>query len=56
MWFAPNVMPLLDPYHPFHVGYNIDDILISLHLQQDALSRRVQALERIPRPTTCHCH
>ncbi|KAJ0716134.1 hypothetical protein HanPI659440_Chr13g0509311 [Helianthus annuus] len=42
IWSLPNVMPLSDPYHPFHVGYTADDILISLQLQQDALSRQVQ--------------
>ncbi|XP_022024583.1 leucine-rich repeat extensin-like protein 3 [Helianthus annuus] len=50
MWSSPNVMPLSDPYHPFHVGYTADDILLSLQLQQDMLSRRVAELERIPRP------
>ncbi|XP_022040701.1 calphotin-like [Helianthus annuus] len=55
LWSSLNVMPLSDPYHPFHVGYTTDDILISLQLQQDALSRRVQELERVPRPTPCHC-
>ncbi|XP_022041417.1 36.4 kDa proline-rich protein-like [Helianthus annuus] len=38
MWTSPNVMPLSDPYHPYHVGYTTDDILISLQLQRDALS------------------
>ncbi|XP_022032003.1 proline-rich protein 36-like [Helianthus annuus] len=55
MWSSPNVMPLSDPYHPFHVGYTADDILISLQLQQDALSRRVQELERIPHPPPWYC-
>ncbi|KAJ0809289.1 hypothetical protein HanPI659440_Chr01g0013121 [Helianthus annuus] len=55
LWASPNVMPLSDPYHPFHVGYTTEDILISLQLQQDALSRRIQELERTPRPP-CHCH
>ncbi|KAM0055290.1 hypothetical protein Hdeb2414_s0006g00204431 [Helianthus debilis subsp. tardiflorus] len=32
LWSSPNVMPLSDPYHPFHVGYTVDDILISLQL------------------------
>ncbi|XP_022019905.1 proline-rich extensin-like protein EPR1 [Helianthus annuus] len=54
LWSSPNVMPLSDPYHPFHVGYTTDDIFISLQLQQDALSRRVQELERTPCPP-CHC-
>ncbi|XP_022030337.1 calphotin-like [Helianthus annuus] len=54
LWASPNVMPLSDLYHPFHVGHTTEDILISLQLQQDALSRRVQELERAPRPP-CHC-
>ncbi|XP_021975460.1 pollen-specific leucine-rich repeat extensin-like protein 3 [Helianthus annuus] len=33
MWSSPNAMPLSDPYHPFHVGYTTDDVLISLQLQ-----------------------
>ncbi|KAJ0599311.1 hypothetical protein HanIR_Chr03g0103441 [Helianthus annuus] len=47
-------MPLSDPYHPFHVGYTTEDILASLQLQQDALSCRIQELERAPR-LPCHC-
>ncbi|XP_022031991.1 resuscitation-promoting factor RpfA-like [Helianthus annuus] len=54
LWASPNVMPFSDPYHPFHVGYTTEDILISLQLQQDTLSRRIQELERTPRPP-CHC-
>ncbi|XP_022040536.1 calphotin-like [Helianthus annuus] len=54
LWASPNVMPLSDQYHPFHVGYTTEDILASLQLQQDALSRRVGELERAPRPP-CHC-
>ncbi|KAM0006502.1 hypothetical protein Hdeb2414_s0171g00822291 [Helianthus debilis subsp. tardiflorus] len=50
---SPHVMPLSNPYHPFHVGYSTEDILASLQLQQDALSRRIQELERAPRPP-CH--
>ncbi|XP_035844006.1 proline-rich receptor-like protein kinase PERK10 [Helianthus annuus] len=50
MWFLPNVMPISDPHHPFHIGYSRDDLLLSLQLQQDMLSRRVTELERIPRP------
>ncbi|XP_021996797.1 calphotin-like [Helianthus annuus] len=33
LWASPNVMPLSDPYHPFHVGYTTEDILASLQLQ-----------------------
>ncbi|XP_022032656.1 cell surface glycoprotein 1-like [Helianthus annuus] len=54
LWTTPHVMPLSDPYHPFHVGYTTEDILASLQLQQDALSRRIQELERAPR-LPCHC-
>ncbi|XP_035841342.1 proline-rich extensin-like protein EPR1 [Helianthus annuus] len=54
LWTTPPVMPLSDPYHPFHVGYTTEDILASLQLQQDVLSRRIQELERAPRPP-CHC-
>ncbi|XP_022036798.2 calphotin-like [Helianthus annuus] len=32
LWSSPNVMPLSDPYHPYHVGYTTEDILISLQL------------------------
>ncbi|XP_021984960.1 vegetative cell wall protein gp1-like [Helianthus annuus] len=53
LWTTPPVMPLSDPYLPFHVGYTTEDILASLQLQQDALSRRIQELERAPRPP-CH--
>ncbi|XP_021985849.1 proline-rich extensin-like protein EPR1 [Helianthus annuus] len=41
LWTTPHVKPLSDPYHPFHVGYTTEDILASLQLQQDALSRRI---------------
>ncbi|XP_022040353.1 leucine-rich repeat extensin-like protein 5 [Helianthus annuus] len=54
LWTTPPVMPLSDPYHPFHMGYTTEDILASLQLQQDALSRRIQELERAPR-LSCHC-
>ncbi|XP_021986081.1 calphotin-like [Helianthus annuus] len=54
LWASRNVMSLSDPYHQFHVGYTIEEILASLQLQQDAVSRRVGELERAPRPP-CHC-
>ncbi|XP_022004062.1 proline-rich extensin-like protein EPR1 [Helianthus annuus] len=53
LWASPDVMPLSDPYHPYHVGYTIEDILISLQLQHDALSHRIQELERALLPP-CH--
>ncbi|XP_022030941.1 fibrous sheath CABYR-binding protein-like [Helianthus annuus] len=55
IWFPPNVMPISDPYHPFHIGYSRDELLLSLQLQQEILCRRVMELERIPRPPPCHC-
>ncbi|XP_022007196.1 proline-rich protein 36-like [Helianthus annuus] len=51
---TPPVMPLSDPYHPYHVGYTTEDILTSLMMQQDALTHRIQELEKAPRPP-CHC-
>ncbi|XP_021980380.1 SH3 domain-containing protein C23A1.17-like [Helianthus annuus] len=54
LWSSPHVMPVSDPYHPFHVGYSIEDTLASLQLQQDALRRHVQELGRAPHPP-CPC-
>ncbi|KAJ0442077.1 hypothetical protein HanOQP8_Chr16g0610631 [Helianthus annuus] len=45
-WFPPYSMPLSDPYHPsHHTGYTHDDLLLSLQLQSQILSRRVLELE-----------
>ncbi|MFS8001989.1 hypothetical protein Hanom_Chr13g01196851 [Helianthus anomalus] len=55
MWFPPNDMHIFDPYHPFHIGYSRDDLLLSLQLQQDMLCRKITELERIPRPPSCTC-
>ncbi|XP_022029383.1 proline-rich receptor-like protein kinase PERK9 [Helianthus annuus] len=30
LWTTPPIMPLSDPYHPYHVGYSMEDILKSL--------------------------
>ncbi|XP_021985943.1 calphotin-like [Helianthus annuus] len=38
LWTTPPVMPVSDPYHPYHVGYTTEDILTSLLMQQDALT------------------
>ncbi|XP_022032536.1 proline-rich protein 36-like [Helianthus annuus] len=54
LWTTPSIMPLSDPYHPYHVGYSMEDILTSLMIQQEALTRRIQELERAPRPP-CNC-
>ncbi|XP_022007230.1 early nodulin-75-like [Helianthus annuus] len=48
LWTTPLIMPLSDPYHPYHVGYSTEDILTSLMIQQDALTRHIQELERAP--------
>ncbi|XP_035831958.1 calphotin-like [Helianthus annuus] len=53
LWTTPPVMPLSDPYHPYHVRHTTEDILTSLMMQQDALTRRIQELERASRPP-CH--
>ncbi|XP_022024129.1 WAS/WASL-interacting protein family member 3-like [Helianthus annuus] len=50
LWTTPPIMPLSDPYHPYHVGYPTEDILTSLMIDQEALTRRIQELERAQRP------
>ncbi|KAJ0957784.1 hypothetical protein HanPSC8_Chr01g0031671 [Helianthus annuus] len=54
LWSSPHVMPVSDPYHPFHVGYSIEETLTSLQLQKDAFRRYVQELGRAPHPP-CPC-
>uniref|UniRef100_A0A251TK80 Uncharacterized protein n=1 Tax=Helianthus annuus TaxID=4232 RepID=A0A251TK80_HELAN len=54
LWTTPPIMPPSDPYHPYHVGYSTEDILRSFMIQQEALTRRIQELERARRPP-CHC-
>ena len=54
LWTSPPIMPPSDPYHPYHVGSSIEDILRSFMIQQEALTRRVQELERAQRPS-CQC-
>ncbi|MFS8007084.1 hypothetical protein Hanom_Chr14g01256801 [Helianthus anomalus] len=45
-FFAPYSMPISDPYHPSHRDrYTRDDLLLSLQLQFEILSRRVLELE-----------
>ncbi|XP_035834132.1 calphotin-like [Helianthus annuus] len=48
LWNTPPIIPLSDSYHPYHVGYSTEDILTSLMIQQEALTRRIQELERAP--------
>ncbi|XP_022031016.1 RNA-binding protein 33-like [Helianthus annuus] len=54
LWTSPPIMPPSDPYHPFHMGFSVEDILRSFMIQQEALTRRVQDLERAQRPP-CQC-
>ncbi|KAL9996679.1 hypothetical protein Hdeb2414_s0007g00229811 [Helianthus debilis subsp. tardiflorus] len=45
-WFPPYTMPISDLYHPsHHAGYTRDELLLSLQLQFEILSRRVLELE-----------
>ncbi|MFS7930604.1 hypothetical protein Hanom_Chr04g00346201 [Helianthus anomalus] len=45
-WFPSYTMSISDPYHPSqHIGYTRDDLLLSLQLQFEILSRRVLELE-----------
>ncbi|KAJ0848946.1 hypothetical protein HanPSC8_Chr13g0563321 [Helianthus annuus] len=54
LWTSPPIMPPSDPYHPFHMGYSVEDILRSFMIQQEALTRHIQELERAQRPP-CQC-
>ncbi|XP_035845296.1 uncharacterized protein LOC118491548 [Helianthus annuus] len=40
LWTSPPIMPPSDPYHPFHMGYSIEDVLMSFVVQQEALTRQ----------------
>ncbi|MFS7944955.1 hypothetical protein Hanom_Chr06g00518241 [Helianthus anomalus] len=53
-WFLPYSMAISDPYYPSHfVGYTWDELLLSLQLQFEVLSRRVLELELTPPPCPC---
>ncbi|XP_022035941.1 proline-, glutamic acid- and leucine-rich protein 1-like [Helianthus annuus] len=55
-WFPPYTMPISDPYHPSHfVGYTRDELLLSLQLQFEIMSRRILELEMTLRPLPCPC-
>ncbi|KAJ0714643.1 hypothetical protein HanPI659440_Chr13g0491791 [Helianthus annuus] len=54
LWTSPPIMPPSDPYHPYHMGYSVEDILMSFVVQQEALTRRIQELERA-QPLPCQC-
>ncbi|KAJ0627298.1 hypothetical protein HanPSC8_Chr01g0025921 [Helianthus annuus] len=53
-WFPLYTMPISDPYHPSHFGgYTRDELLLSLQLQFETMSRRILELESIPRRPHC---
>ncbi|XP_021998525.1 leucine-rich repeat extensin-like protein 3 [Helianthus annuus] len=55
-WFPPYTMPISDPYHPSHfTGYTRDELLLSLQLQYEIMSRRILELEMTPQPLPCPC-
>ncbi|XP_021991236.1 vegetative cell wall protein gp1-like [Helianthus annuus] len=55
-WFPPYTMPISDPYNPSHfTGYIRDELLLSLQLQYEIMSRRVLELEMTPRPLPRPC-
>ncbi|MFS7958929.1 hypothetical protein Hanom_Chr08g00684611 [Helianthus anomalus] len=55
LWSSPPVMPPSDPYHPFHVGHTIEDILVFFVHQHESHTQRLQELERAQLPP-CPCH
>ncbi|MFS7904187.1 hypothetical protein Hanom_Chr01g00033081 [Helianthus anomalus] len=55
-WSPPYSMSTPDPYHPSHfVGYTHDELLYSLQLRFEVMSRRILELESTPRPLPCPC-
>ncbi|MFS7953371.1 hypothetical protein Hanom_Chr07g00617741 [Helianthus anomalus] len=49
-------MPISNPYHPSHfTGYTRDELLLSLQLQYEIMSRRILELEMTQRPLPCPC-
>ncbi|KAJ0886793.1 hypothetical protein HanRHA438_Chr09g0383471 [Helianthus annuus] len=55
LWSTPSAMPPADPYHPFHMGHTIEDLLMSFVHQHESHSQRLQELERAQLPP-CPCH
>ncbi|MFS7972719.1 hypothetical protein Hanom_Chr09g00848071 [Helianthus anomalus] len=55
LWSTPPVMPPTDPYHPFHMGHTIEDLLMSFVHQHESHTQRLQELERAQLPP-CPCH
>ncbi|KAM0062093.1 hypothetical protein Hdeb2414_s0004g00144011 [Helianthus debilis subsp. tardiflorus] len=54
LWTSPSAMPPNDPYHPFQTGYSMEDVLMSFVIQQEALTLRIQEIERA-QPSSCQC-
>ncbi|MFS7898918.1 hypothetical protein Hanom_Chr00s035149g01771771 [Helianthus anomalus] len=50
LWSTPSAMPPTDPYHPFHLGHTIEDLLMSFVHQHESHSQRLQELERAQLP------
>ena len=46
LWPTPSAMPPTDPYHPFHMGHTIEDVLMSFVHQHESHTQRLQELER----------
>uniref|UniRef100_A0A251SCB8 Uncharacterized protein n=1 Tax=Helianthus annuus TaxID=4232 RepID=A0A251SCB8_HELAN len=46
LWSSSSPMPPTDPYHPFHMGHTIEDVLMSFVHQHDSHTQRLQELER----------
>ncbi|KAM0003253.1 hypothetical protein Hdeb2414_s0291g00858801 [Helianthus debilis subsp. tardiflorus] len=55
LWSSPSPMPPTDPYHQFHVGHTIEDVLMSFVHQHESHSQRLQELEKAQLPP-CSCH
>ncbi|KAM0052210.1 hypothetical protein Hdeb2414_s0007g00245581 [Helianthus debilis subsp. tardiflorus] len=50
LWSSSSPMPPTDPYHPFHVGHTIEDVLMSFVYQHESHTQRLQELERAQLP------
>ncbi|KAJ0548624.1 hypothetical protein HanIR_Chr08g0385841 [Helianthus annuus] len=55
LWSSSSPMPPTDTYHPFHMGYTIEDVLMSFVHQHESHTKRLQELERAQMPP-CSCH
>ncbi|KAM0056220.1 hypothetical protein Hdeb2414_s0006g00215711 [Helianthus debilis subsp. tardiflorus] len=55
LWAPGSPMPPTDPYHRFHVGHTIEDVLMSFVYQHESHEQRLQELERA-HLQPCQCH